>query len=107
MNETDPKVLSVSLKLSPIDKSDHPIAVNCTNVHVAQGNVYFDFGIVDPAVISKLAQQAKEGKLDSTPPELEGKLLLRVAMSYQVMQSFYRQFQDVLRKLPAGERVKE
>ena len=82
-------VFNVRLKSS--DASSHPRAANYTNVGVAQGIAYVDFGFIDPALLGAIAKTAKDGQ--SAPKSIEGELVTRVAMGVDVLVRLHRQIQ--------------
>ena len=47
---SDPKdqTLAFNVRLKPSESSAHPRVTNYTNVVVAQGIAYFDFGFIEP-----------------------------------------------------------
>ena len=60
MNEAKDKVLALNVRLKSNDSSAHPRATNYTNVGVAQGIAYVDFGFIEPALLGAIAKTAKE-----------------------------------------------
>jgi hypothetical protein len=111
-------VTAINVTLQPIDHSDQPVSANYSVIGVAQGIAYLDFGFLEPAQLAGVAQKIRGGP--ATPAELEGALVVRVAMGLDVVQRLQQQLQQVLvgvnRKPaikfpsplpspPAGERV--
>jgi hypothetical protein len=101
INDTEQRNKTVSLKvnLKPADNSDQPISANYTTVNVAPGLVYLDFGFLEPSVLRALTQIANAGK--PVPQSLDGKLAVRIAMGYDVLQSLHQQLGQVLTALHA------
>ena len=63
MNEAKDKVLALNVRLKSNDSSAHPKVANCTNVGVAQGIAYVDFGFIEPALLGAIANTAKNGQV--------------------------------------------
>jgi hypothetical protein len=74
--------------------SAHPRATNYTNVGVAQGIAYVDFGFIEPMLLAGIAKTAKDGQ--AAPKELDGALVTRVAMGVDVLARLHQQIQRVL-----------
>jgi hypothetical protein len=94
MGEAKENTLSLNVRLKPSESSAQPRAMNYTNVGVAQGIAYFDFGFIEPTLLAAIAKTAKD---DQAPPKgLEGALVTRVAMSVDVLARLHQQIQQVL-----------
>lgn len=63
MREFKDATIALNVRLKPSDSSAHPRAANYTNVVVAQGNVYLDFGFIKPALLAAIAKTAKDGQV--------------------------------------------
>ena len=61
MSDAKDQTIALNVRLKPSDPSAHPRATNYTNVGVAQGIAYLDFGFVEPALLAALARN--EGTL--------------------------------------------
>ncbi len=94
MSEPKDKTLQLNVRLKPSEASAHPLATNYTNVGVAQGIAYVDFGFIEPALLGAIAKTAKDGQ--AAPKGLEGHLVTRVAMGVDVLAWFHQQIQQVL-----------
>ena len=94
MNEAKDTTIALNVRLKPSESSAHPRATNYTNVGVAQGIVYLDFGFIEPKLLAAIAKTAKDGQ--SAPKGLEGTLVTRVAMSVDVLARLHQQIQKVL-----------
>jgi hypothetical protein len=94
MSETKDQTLALNVRLKPSESSAHPRATNYTNVGVAQGMVYLDFGFIEPALLAAIAKTAKDGQ--APPKGLEGHLVTRVAMGVDVLARLHQQIQQVL-----------
>lgn len=82
------------MRVKPSESSAHPHATNYTNVGVAQGIAYVDFGFIEPAILAAIAKTAKDGR--AVPKGLEGVLVTRVAMGVDVLARLHQQIQHVL-----------
>jgi hypothetical protein len=100
MNEAQGKVVALNVHLKPNDPSGHPRAANYTNVRVAQGMIFVDFGFIEPALLGAIATAAKDGQ--AAPKAIEGQLVTRVAMGTDVLARLHRQLHDVLVSLRAA-----
>ena len=94
MNEAKDKVLALNVRLKPSDSSAHPRATNYTNVGVAQGIAYVDFGFIEPALLGAIAKTAKDD--EAAPKGIEGHLVSRVAMGVDVLARLRQQIKQVL-----------
>jgi hypothetical protein len=88
------KTIFMSVRLKPSEPSAHPHAVNYSNVGVAQGIAYLDFGFIEPAVLAAIVKTAKDGH--AAPKGLDGHLVTRVAMGVDVLARLQQQIQQVL-----------
>jgi hypothetical protein len=59
MSEVNKNALSQNVRLKPSESSSHPRATNYTNVGVAQGIAYVDFGFIEPALLGGHCQDGK------------------------------------------------
>ena len=94
MSDATGQTISLNVRLKPSESSAHPRATNYTNVGVAQGIAYVDFGFIEPALLGAVAKTAKDGQ--AAPKGLEGHLVTRVAMSVDVLARLHQQIQQVL-----------
>ena len=94
MNEPKVTTIPLNVRLKPSESSAHPRATNYTNVGVAQGIAYLDFGFIEPALLAAIAKTAKEGQ--AAPKGLDGHLVTRVAMGVDVLVRLHQQIQQVL-----------
>lgn len=62
MSETKNKTIALNVRLKPSDSSAHPRATNYTNVGMAQGIAYVDFGFIEPMLLAAIAKTAKDGQ---------------------------------------------
>jgi hypothetical protein len=94
MSEAKDKTIAMNVRLKPSESSAHPRATNYTNVGVAQGIAYLDFGFIEPTLIASIAKTTKDGQ--TAPKGLEGALVTRVAMGVDVLARLHQQIQQVL-----------
>lgn len=94
MSEPNDKTIALNVRLKPSESSAHPLAANYTNVGVAQGIAYVDFGFIEPAMLAAIAKTAKDGQ--AAPKGLEGHLVTRVALGIDVLARLHQQIQQVL-----------
>ena len=94
MSEAKDKTIALNVRLKPIEPSAHPRATNYTNIGVAQGIAYVDFGFIEPRLLAASAKTAKYGQ--AAPKGLEGAFVTRVAMGVDVLARLHQQIQHVL-----------
>ena len=94
MSDSNDKVLALNVRLKPSESSVHPRAANYTNIGMAQGIAYVDFGFIEPAMLAAIAKTAKDGQ--AMPKGLEGHLVTRVTLGIDVLARLHQQIQQVL-----------
>jgi len=94
MSDATDKTIAFNVRLKPTESSAHPRATNYTNVGVAQGIAYVDFGFIEPTLLAAIAKTAKDGQ--AAPKGLDGALVTRVAMGVDVLARLHQQIQQVL-----------
>ncbi len=94
MSNAKDRTIPLNVRLKPSESSAHPRATNYTNVAVAQGIAYLDFGFIEPTLLAAIAKTAKDGQ--AAPKGLEGHLVTRVAMGVDVLARLHQQIQQVL-----------
>lgn len=104
MSEPKDTTIALNVRLKPSDSSAHPRAANYTNVGMAQGIAYLDFGFIEPALLAAIAKTAKDGQ--AAPKGLEGHLVTRVAMDVSTLVRLHQQIQQVLVGLQAAQKPK-
>ena len=105
MSDPKDKTIALNVRLKPSEPSAHPRATNYTNVCVAQGIAYIDFGFIEPTQLAAIAKTAKNGQ--AAPKGLEGTLVTRVAMSIDVLARLHQQIQKVLVGLRDAQQAKQ
>lgn len=104
MGESKDATITLNVRLKPSESSAHPRAANYTNVGVAQGIAYLDFGFIEPKLLAVIAKTAKDGQ--SAPKRLDGHLVTRVAMDVGSLARLQQQIQQVLVELRAIQKPK-
>lgn len=94
MNEPKPTTIPLNVTLKPSEPSAHPRVVNYTNVGVAQGLAYLDFGFIEPALLAAIAQTGKDGP--AAPKQVDGHLVTRVALPVDHLAQLHQQIQQLL-----------
>ena len=94
MSEAKDQTIALNVRLKPSESSAHPRATNYTNIGVAQGIAYVDFGFIEPTVLAAIAKTTKDGQ--AAPKGLEGAIVTRVAMGVDVLARLHQQIQQVL-----------
>ncbi len=89
MSESKDTTIALNVRLKPSDSSAHPRAANYTNVGIAQGIVYLDFGFIEPTLHAAIAKMAKDGQ--AAPKGLDGHLVTRVAMDVGALARLQQQ----------------
>ena len=94
MSESKDTTIALNVRLKPSESSAHPRAANYSNVAVAQGIAYLDFGFIEPQLLAAIAKTAKNGQ--AAPKGLDGHLVSRVAMDVGALARLQQQIQQVL-----------
>jgi hypothetical protein len=94
MSDAKDQTIAFNVRLKPSESSAHPRATNYTNVGVAQGIAYLDFGFIEPTGLAAIAKTTKNGQV--APKGLDGTLVTRVAMGVDVLARLHQQIQQVL-----------
>jgi hypothetical protein len=104
MSEPKDTTIALNVRLKPSESSAHPRAANYTNVGIAQGIAYLDFGFIEPALLAAIAKTAKDGH--AAPKGLDGHLVTRVAMDLGSLARLQQQIQQVLVGLRTAQKPK-
>lgn len=91
--------LALQVRLKALNNTDQPVSANYTTATVAPGIAYLDFGFLEPGALTAIVGSARSGR--AVPKVLEGKLAVRVAVGYDVLQNLHRQLGQVLAGLAA------
>jgi len=95
MSEAKDKTIALNVRLKPSEPSAHTRATNYTNVGVAPGIAYLDFGFIEPGLLAAIAKTAKKDG-QAAPKGLDGTFVTRVAMGVDVLARLHQQIQQVL-----------
>ena len=87
---------TLALRLTPVNNSDQPVLANTSNVQLAPGMAYIDFGFIEPGLLAALPRVARGGQL---PKEINGRLAVRVAMGYDGLAQLQQQLTRVMGEL--------
>ena len=93
MSDAKDQTIALNVRLKPSEPSAHPRATNYTNVGVAQGIAYLDFGFIEPTLLAAFAKTARDGQ--AAPKAIDGTLVSRVAMGVDVLARLHQQIQHV------------
>lgn len=104
MSESKDTTITLNVRLKPSDSSAHPRAANYTNIGIAQGIAYLDFGFIEPQLLAAVAKTAKDGQV--APKGLDGHLVSRVAMDVSALVRLQQQIQQVLVSLRSAKSEK-
>lgn len=89
----------VGVRLHPAEGSDRGMVANYVNVVPVIGMAFVDFGFIEPMLLHAVDRAAREGQ---EPPQLvEGRLLTRVALGYDVLAALATQLEQILFSLRA------
>jgi hypothetical protein len=84
----------MGIRLTAVDNSDQPVVANYTNLNVAPGMVFIDFGFLEPGLLTALPRVARSG--GKLPESVNGKLAVRVAMGYDGLANLHQQLGRML-----------
>ena len=94
MSDATDKTIALNVRLKPSESSAHPRATNYTNVGVAQGIAYVDFGFIEPTPLAAIAKTVRDGL--AAPKGLDGTRVTRVATGVDVLARLHQQIHQVL-----------
>jgi len=100
--EAKPQRKSLGIRLAPSAGSEQPVVANYTQVNVAPGMAFVDFGFLEPAMMNALPRVAKAG--GKLPESIGGRLAVRVAVGYDTLAALHQQLDRVLAGLDAAKR---
>jgi hypothetical protein len=92
----------MGIRLAPVDNSDQPVVANYSNIEVAPGIAFIDFGFIEPGMLAALPRVARQG--GKLPEAIRGKLAVRVAMGYDGLANLHQQLGRVLAGLSTAMR---
>jgi hypothetical protein len=91
---------TLGIRLAPVDNSDLPVVANYAQVNAVPGMTFVDFGFLEPAMLNALPRVAKQG--GKLPESINGKLAVRVALSYEAAATLHQQLGRLLTGLGAA-----
>lgn len=93
------KTIGLGVRLVPAGNSDQPLVANYSALTMAPGMAFVDFGFLEPGVLAALPRMAREG--GKLPETINGRLAVRVALSYDALANLHQQLGKVLAGLSA------
>lgn len=88
---------SLPLRLVPVNNSDQPVVANTSNIQLAPGMAYIDFGFIEPGLLAALPRMAQQG--GKLPEQIDGKLAVRVVMGFDGLAQLQQQLTRVMAEL--------
>jgi hypothetical protein len=104
MSNSNDKIIALNVRLKPSEPSAHLQAANYTNVGIAQGIAYLNFGFTQSPLLAALVMTAKDGL--AAPKGLDGTPVARMAMGVEVLARLHQQIQEVSVGLRAARQPK-
>ena len=95
-----PERIDLKLNLIPAGQSEQPVLANYSQLSLAPGIAYIDFGFVEPAAVAALTKTVRSG--GKPPASINGRLAVRVAMGLDTLSQLEQQLGAALRELRAG-----
>jgi hypothetical protein len=92
-----PKNTRMGIRLVPVNNSDQPVLANYTNLNIAPGMAFIDFGFLEPSMLMAIPRVARAG--GKLPESVNGKLAVRVAMGYDGLAQLHQQIGQLLNGL--------
>jgi hypothetical protein len=99
-NTNGTKTVALNVRLKSAEHVNLPIVSNYTDVHVAQGIAYVNFGFLEPAMLTEVGKHARKG--EAVPKHIEGSLTTRVAIPLDSLLRLQQQLTQVLANLQQG-----
>jgi hypothetical protein len=100
MAEAKTKTIGLGIRLVPSGTSDLPVVANYSALTLAPGMGFIDFGFLEPGMLAALPRVAKEG--GKLPESINGRLAVRVALSYETLANLQQQLTKALAGLQAA-----
>lgn len=91
---TSSRTVELGIRLVPVGNSDQPVVANYALLNAAPGMAFIDFGFLEPGMLAALPRMARQG--DKLPEQINGKLAVRVAMSYDALAGLHQQLGRVV-----------
>ena len=86
--------VQVNIRLQPVDHSGQPIFSNVTMARRAAGNVFVDFGFLEPNALNSFISRAQSG--EKVPEGIGGQLTCRVALNLDTAAQLAQQLNQLL-----------
>ena len=95
------KPITMNVRLAPVNNSDQPLLANIATLNMSPGMGFVDFGFLEPGILNALQGMATQGA--KMPEELNGKLVVRVALGYDAMANLHQQLGRALSAIQAQQ----
>lgn len=95
------KPITMNVRLTPVNNSDQPQLANIATLNMSPGMGFVDFGFLEPGILNALQGMATQGA--KMPEELNGKLVVRVALGYDAMANLHQQLGRALAAIQAQQ----
>lgn len=95
------KPITMNVRLAPVNNSDQPLLANIATLNMSPGMGFVDFGFLEPGILNALQGMATQGA--KMPEELNGKLVVRVALGYDAMANLHQQLSRALTAIQAQQ----
>jgi len=95
------KPITMNVRLAPVNNSDQPLLANIATLNMSPGMGFVDFGFLEPGILNALQGMATQGA--KMPEELNGKLVVRVAIGYDAMANLHQQLGRALAAVQAQQ----
>jgi len=95
------KPITMNVRLAPVNNSDQPLLANIATLNMSPGMGFVDFGFLEPGILNSLQGMATQGA--KMPEELNGKLVVRVALGYDAMANLHQQLSRALTAIQAQQ----
>jgi hypothetical protein len=93
-NKNGTRTVTLNVRLKSPEHTDLPVVSNYTDVRVAQGVAYVNFGFVEPALLMEVGKCSQKG--ETVPQHIEGSLTTRVALPLDALLRLQQQLSQLL-----------
>jgi hypothetical protein len=104
-NKNGARTVTLNVRLKSAEHTELPVVSNYTDVHVAQGIAYVNFGFLEPGMLTEVGKHARNG--EAVPKHIEGSLTTRVAIPLDSLLRLQQQLTQVLANLQQGLALKQ
>ena len=87
----------MGIRLVPVGNSDQPVVANYSALNITPGMAFVDFGFLEPGILAAIPRVVKQG--GKLPESINGKLAVRVVMSYDALANLHQQIGQMLSSL--------